>query len=274
MTSDSALTEEVRVALRSPVVPTEITRLAGAGDYLRVVWPRIRGVTETAGFLGSALYMTDMALDAVEEVYEPVLTRPDLLGAGATDDELRDLAEVIDIFHYVQPQVLLICAALAEAMGRESVGGYGKPDPREPSEREARHLTATMTLAEDDTPPLPEVTKALGLSKPPDLYRAAAAFPTYLRPAWEELQHLAAYPDFRRRGRGLYFYARSGARFFPEPLHADEAALHEAGLSDETIQAARAALDESLPALAMMMMHAEAMRLSLGIADREVVKKE
>ena len=181
---------------------------------------------------------------------------------------------MIDVFHYTQPQVLLICAALAEAMGRKSVGGYGKPDPRETAEREARHMAATITFAGEATPPLPEVTEALGLKDAPDLYRAVAAFPTYLGAAWEELQHLAAYPDFRRRGRGLYFYARSGARFLPEPLHADDAALREAGLSDETIKAARSVLDESLPALAMMMMHAEAMRLSLGIAEREVVKKE
>ncbi len=270
----SGLAEEVRVALRSPTVPAEIGRLAAAGDYLEVVWPRIRSVTETAGFVGSALYMTDMALDAVEEVYEPVLTRAALLAAGATEAGLADLAEVIDVFHYTQPQVLLVCAALAEAMGRESVGGYGKPDPRATSEREARHMAASIAFANETTPPLPEVTDTLGLSEAPDLYRAVAAFPAYLGAAWEELQHLAAYPDFRRRGRGLYFYARSGARFLPEPLHADQAALREAGLSDETIEAARTALDESLPALAMMMMHAEAMRLSLGIAEREVVKKE
>ena len=266
--------EDVRTALRSPTVPSEVRRLAEAGDYLDVVWPRIRGVAETAGFVGSARYMTDMALDAVEDVYEPVLTRHDLLAAGATEEGLRDLAEVIDVFHYTQPQVLLICAALAEAMGRESVGGYGKPDLREASEREARHLATTITFADGTTPPLPEVRDALGLKAAPDLYRAVAAFPTYLGAAWEELQHLAAYPDFRRRGRGLYFYARAGARFLPEPLHADEAVLREAGLSDETIEAARSVLDQSLPTLAMMMMHAEAMRLSLGVAEREVVKKE
>lgn len=274
MTSKGALIEDVRTALRSPIVPSEVRRLAEAGDYLDVVWPRIRGVAETAGFVGSALYMTDMALDAVEEVYEPVLTRDDLLAAGATEDGLRDLAEVIDVFHYTQPQVLLICAALAEALGRESVGGYGKPDPRETSERESRHMAATIAFADESTPPLPEVTDALGLKGASDLYRAVAEFPGYLGAAWEELQHLAAYPDFRRRGRGLYFYARSGARFLPEPLHADEAALREAGLSDETIETARSVLDDSLPALAMMMMHVEAMRLSLGIAEREVVKKE
>jgi hypothetical protein len=116
------------------------------------------------------------------------------------------------------------------------------------------------------------VMDVLGLGEPTDLYQAVAAWPAYLEAAWQELQHLAAYPDFRRRGRGLYYYARSGARFLAEPLRANPQALREAGMTDEAIETARAALDRALPALAMMMMHVEAMRLSLGVATREVVK--
>ncbi|MCK9495455.1 MAG: hypothetical protein M0R75_08160 [Dehalococcoidia bacterium] len=275
MTAPSTdLREEIRRALRSPFLPAAIDRLASVEGYLDVVWPRVQSSVETAGFLGSALYMTDMALDAVEQVYEPVMPRDALVEAGLAEGDLDALGEVIDVFHYVQPQVLLVVAALAEAMGRPEVGGYGKPDPRPLSEREERHLATAIPEASEDTPPLPEVREALGLASTPGLYRAVAAWPGYLGVAWEELQHLAAYPDFRRRGRGLYYYARSGARFLAEPLRADPDALREAGLDDATIEAARAALDESLPAIAMMMMHAEAMRLGLGIADREVVKKE
>lgn len=270
----AGLREDVRLALRSPYLPTAVDRLAAVEGYLEVVWPKVKSSVETAGFIGSALYMTDMALDAVEQVYEPVFTRDDLHAAGASEGDLAALEGVIDVFHYVQPQVLLVVAALAEAMGRDQVGGYGKPDPRPLAEREQRHLAITIPAAPEDTPPLPEVCDALGLASAPDLYRAVAATPGYLGVAWEELQHLAAYPDFRRRGRGLYYYARSGARFLAEPLRANPDALREAGLDDATIEAARAALDESLPAIAMMMMHAEAMRLGLGIATREVVTKE
>ncbi|MGE3961169.1 MAG: halocarboxylic acid dehydrogenase DehI family protein [Dehalococcoidia bacterium] len=270
----SDIREEVRLALRSPILPDAIERLAAVEGYLEAVWPRIRSSVETAGFIGSAMYMTDMALDAVEQVYDPVFTRDDVLAAGASEMDLAALGEVIDVFHYVQPQVLLLVAAFAEAMGREQVGGYGKPDPRPLGEREEHHLATEVPSAPAETPPLPEVVDALGLAAPPDLYRAVAAWPAYLGVAWQELQHLAAYPDFRRRGRGLYYYARSGARFLAEPLRANPEALREAGLDDATIEAARVALDESLPAIAMMMMHAEAMRLSLGVAAREVVKKE
>ncbi|MCK9486087.1 MAG: hypothetical protein M0R73_05205 [Dehalococcoidia bacterium] len=264
--------EAIRTRLRSPYVPEALERLAGAEGYLDVVWPRIASSVDTAGFLGSALYMTDMALDAAEQVYEPVLTREALLAAGSSEADLAALADVVDVFHYVQPQVLLLLAALAEALRREEVGGHGKPDPRPLTEREQRHLATSIPRVEEDAGLLPEVAVVLGTVSAPDLYRAVAAWPAYLAVAWEELQHLAAYPDFRRRGRGLYYYARSGARFLAEPLRANPDALREAGLTDESVEAARSALDASLPALAMMMMHGEAMRLTLGVAEREVVR--
>ena len=264
--------EQVRTSLRSPYLPRAVARLAEADSYLDVVWPRVAHSVDTTGFLGSALYMADMALDAVEEVYEPVSTVEDLAAAGLTPADRERLLAVVDVFHYVQPQVLLLLSALAEAMGRDAVGGHGAAEQRPITEREQRHFATQIPQASPDIPPLPEACDALGLDEPPDLYRAIAAWPAYLGTAWEELQHLAAYPDFRRRGRALYFYARSGARFLAEPLQANPAALREAGVSEGAIEEARTVLDRSLPELAMMMMHAEAMRLGLGVTAREVVK--
>jgi hypothetical protein len=272
MNASPPVLEEIREALRSPYVPQSLTRLAEAEGYLEAVWPRVASSVETAGFLGSALYMADMALDAVEGVYEPVLTRASLLAAGSSAADLEALAEVVDVFHYVQPQVLLLLAALAEAMAKDEVGGHGKVDPRPVTDRERRHLATHVPSVDEGAGVLPAVEETLGVAHAPDLYRAMAAWPAYLETAWEELQHLVAYPEFRRRGRGLYFYARSGARFLAEPLRANPEALRAAGLRDEAIDQARAALDETLTPLATMMMHTEAIRLTLGIRDREVVK--
>lgn len=266
-----AILAEMRAALRVPHTPEPLARLAEAEGYLAVVWPQIAPSVSTAGFLGSARYMADMALDAVEAVYEPELTRGTLLDAGLTLGDLEALDATVDLFHYTQPQLLLVLAALAEAFERPQVGGQGRPDPRETTDREWAHLALPVRLVASGTPPLPEVAEALGLDAAPDLYRAVAAWPAYLQVAWEELQHLVAYPDFRRRGRALYFYARSGARFLAQPVRANVEALRDAGLDDTAIEAARRTLDAALPATATMMMHAEAMRVGLGVRTREVV---
>jgi hypothetical protein len=269
----TGVAEAIRLALRAPIVPSPIGRLVEvAPGYLDVVWPRIASSVDSAGFLGSALYLADMALIEVEASYEPVLT-PEALGeAGVGDRDVASLLEVIDCFHYGQPQLLLLLAALAEAFGRDRVGGYGKPDPRTVTDRERAHLALDLRLAPPDSGLLSEIAETMNHDTPPDLYRAVAMWPRYLEVAWEELQHLAAYPPFRRRGRGLYFYARSGARFLAEPLEANAEALLAAGLDASTVEAAETAVDDALPAVAMMIMHAEAMRLGLGVNTREVVQ--
>ncbi|MEE8336687.1 MAG: halocarboxylic acid dehydrogenase DehI family protein [Dehalococcoidia bacterium] len=266
--------ETIAAALRAPFVPDALAGLARAGGYLDAVWPQLAPSVETAGFLGSALYMADMAADGVEEVYEPVLSRPSLLARGLSETELDAVVDVLDVFHWVQPQLLLLISALAEAMEQPRVGGQGRPAPRERSEREQAHLATAVELVDAATPPLPAIAEVLSVDEAPGLYRAVAAWPAYLDAVWEELQHLVAYPDFRRRGRALYFYARSSSRFLAQPVEADAGALHAAGVADADVEAARSTLDRVAPVLATMMMHCSAMRVGLGVTTREVVAPE
>ena len=265
--------QDVATALRAPYVPAVIASLGRCTGYLEAVWPQLAPSVETTGFVGSALYMADMALDAVEAVYQPALSREQLLGGALTPEDLERLLAVLDVFHWVQPQLLLLCAALAEAHAAPSVGGQGRPDPRETDERERAHLATEVELASPSAGPLPEVAELLQLAEPPELYRAAAVWPGYLEVAWAELQHLGTYPPFRQRGRGLYYYARSSSRFLARPLHADREALRAAGMGDEAIDEAFAVVDGALPALATMMMHCTAMRAGLGETRREVVQQ-
>ena len=264
---------EVAAALRVSFVPEFARELAAVPGFLDYAWPVLHPSVDTAGFLGSALYMADMALDAVEEVYdEPQVSPATLVASGVGPEELDQLLDVVDVFHWLHPQLLLLAAALAEAFERGRVGGQGRPEERPLSEREAAHLATVVGLIPEDVPPLPEIAEALQLEHAPELYRAVAAWPGSLLPAWEELQHLSAYPEFRRRGRALYYYARSGARFLARPLDLRPETLDAAGVTPEAAAQARRAVDDALPALATMMMHTCAMRVSLGVRDREVVQ--
>jgi hypothetical protein len=267
------LAGEVIEALRTPFVPALVRDLEATRDVLAYVWTQLAPSVATAGFLGSALYMADMALDAVEEVYdEPQISPAALIEGGLTEEAIEQLAAVLDVFHWLHPQLLLLAAALAEGFERGRVGGRGGADERVWSERDDAHLATEVRLIDPGEPPLPEIAEAIGLDAPPDVYRAAARWPHYLEPAWEELQHLTAYPDFRRRGRALYYYARSGARFLAVPLDLRPETLDAAGLAREQVEAFRGIIDRAVPALATMMMHTCAMRVGLGIHDREVVQ--
>ena len=274
ISSADPIPEQIARALRSPFVPAALRELGTVPGYLDAVWPQLEPSVATSGFLGSALYMADMALDGVEEVYEPLLSRRSLLDGALEPAELERVEAVLDVFHWLQPQLLLLGSAMAEAWDRPRVGGHGRPDPREQSEREAAHLATAIELAAADAAPLPEVVEELQLNAPPDLYCALSQWPAYLEPVWDELQHLVAYPHFRRRGRALYFYARGAARFLARPLEASREELLERGLSEAALDRAHEVIEEALPVLATMMMHCTAMRLGLGITTREVVQQD
>ncbi|MFA7297724.1 MAG: halocarboxylic acid dehydrogenase DehI family protein [Dehalococcoidia bacterium] len=274
MTGERAVQlDEVASALRAPFVPRVFERLTACDGYLDAVWPQIAPAVETAGFLGSALYLADMALDAVTETYEPVLSRDSLAASGVLGAADADaLLDVLDAFHWVQPQALLIAAALAEAFEAPRVGGEGRAEPRALHERERRHLVTQVRLAPPEQPPLPAIASALQLDEAPTLYRAVAVWPGTLDAAWAEVQHLSAYPPLRRRARALYYYARSSARFLAVPIEADAAALRARGVGDAAIASARAAVEASLPELATMVVHCCALRAALGVTTREVVR--
>ncbi len=275
MTTPAPIPEQIARALCSPFTPSAVSELAAAGGYLEAVWPQLEPSVRTAGFLGSALYMSDMALDGVEEAYEPLLSRESLLeGAALTGAELDQLVAVLDVFQRAQPQLLLLFAALAEAWERPRVGGMGRLEHREDSERDRAQLGTAVRFAPPSAASLPEIASELQLEAPPDLYRAVAAWPGYLAAAWDELRHLVAYPEFRRRGRALYYYARSSSRFLARPLEASRAGLRERGLSEVDLDIARAAVEGAAPALATMMMHCSAMRVGLGLTAREVVQRD
>ncbi|MFL2646913.1 MAG: hypothetical protein ACJ0KD_05615 [Dehalococcoidia bacterium] len=258
---------------RSSWFPSLFNQLeTDAPNYLSYIWPTVMKSIDTQGFLGSALYMTDMALDACELVYEPQTGRSDLVSHGMTNTEIQELEATLDLFHYVQPQVLLIGAALAEAFNREQVGGQGSDQVRELSDREKNHLTIEVKMDYADPSFFSNIIDILQLNKAPDLYRALGKWQLAVDIFWDELQHLATYPDFRRRGRALYYYARAGSKFLAVPLNADIPSLKKLGISDEEIMRAQQIVNDNVPVLAMMIMHSTAIRLALGHSTREVVQ--
>jgi len=272
MPAADALLDQIARTFRVSFVPGVIRALGSVDGFLEYAWPQLAPSVDTAGYLGSALYMVDMALDAVEAVYdEPGVTRDALLAGGLDESDLGSVEGVLDVFHWLQPQLLLMLAAFAEAQERPRVGGQGRAEARAPSPRDEAHLATPVHFAPPDTPPLPAVAEALGLETAPELYHAVATWPRYLVPAWDELQHLVTYPDFRRRGRALYYYARSGSRFLAQPIAADPDALRAAGLDEGAVARVYGIVDGALPALATMMMHCCAMRAGLGLTTREVV---
>ncbi len=59
--SGDPLAFEVATALRTPLVPEFVTALEAVPGFLEFAWSQLAPSVDTAGFLGSALYMVDIA---------------------------------------------------------------------------------------------------------------------------------------------------------------------------------------------------------------------
>ena len=94
-----------------------------------------------------------------------------------------------------------LAPVLAPAIARAQGAPRRQAEPSTSTSQGLPPIVFVHDPASNHLPPLPEVTEVLGMVAAPDLYRAVAVWPGYLQVAWEELQHLGAYPDFRRRGR-------------------------------------------------------------------------
>jgi len=269
-----SIAEQLARALCSPFVPSPVREISLSQGYLEAIWPQLQPSVRTSGFLGSALYIADMSLNGVEAVYEPLLSRESLRDHTLSEEELDRLVSVLDVFHRVQPQLLLLFAALGEAWERPQVGGMGRSEVRIDSYRDLMQLRTTVPFVPVYDTSLLEIVRELQLKAPPDLYRAVASFSGYLPVVWGELRHLVTYPEFRRRGRALYYYARASSRFLASPLTADRATLRQYGLAVGDLDALEASIEGVTSSLAMMVMHCSAMRVGLGLTSREVVQRD
>jgi hypothetical protein len=262
---------EARRVLHVPWTPDALLALAAHPAYLDLAWRSLGPSMETGGFLGSAMYVMEMARGAIREVYEPIYSPETLRARGLSEADLETAHRVLEAYGFLNPQLLLAVAALREAFDREEVGGKGRPEPRETTDAERRVETLAVRPLVDGAldaslePVLEHVRAVLNLPFVPDEYRTLANWPPLLQEAWEELQHLHAYAPYRRRGRALVYYSLSGSRFLAVPLRANAAALREAGIPDGEIATIRETVKTFLTLLSTLTLTTAALEKALGV---------
>lgn len=262
---------DVRATMRAPFTPALFRTLARWPAYLQLVWPQLRPGVATAGFRGSALYLSAMAHEATQQFYEPEYGRATLRDDGMTDTGIDELAGALEVLHLTNPQTLLIAAALSEAFERPRVGGQGRPEPRDTTDEEARVLAYVWRMPEEAALPddvramAADIREILRLPFLTDDFRAFARWPVFLKRAWPELRELRVYKLFRQRGRGLYYYSRSSSRFLAEPIEAGPDAMRAAGLDDAECEAVAEVLRMFCGILPNHIMNTAAIQQALGI---------
>lgn len=188
---------EINEVLRAGFVPLLFRAIAAVPGALKPLWRALRPSLASRAFeqAGDDL-RASLALAAVE-LHTPLI-EPALAASGLDVDALDEVRELVQLFHYVDPKLLLAHAAIERALHGERVGGAAvsgllagpvpPPGPLPPLRLAPEHPGGIQGELFD------EILAATRLPVATTDLRALARYPDFLATAWEGLS-----PVFRDR---------------------------------------------------------------------------
>lgn len=214
---------EIRQTFRVTGINLNFGTWAAYPEIFPLAWDALRPNVETPAFE-----------DAADEIRrQAVLAAAGLPGVDALaraelgESQRFRLRGALDLFHYVDPKLLVFTAALRRALegelpGPTLIGPEGPPRVR--LERGAPEDMHAMEMV-DEAPEDPRVRavfedmkQTLGLEAVSSEYRALALFPSYLEAAWRHLKPLAGDGPYQRAAGQLREVARSVASSLPHAV--------------------------------------------------------
>src|SRR3954462_10191096 len=197
--------ELIKQSLGIPFVPVIYQALAAYPEFLEQHWRAFSQLTAAHQFfqLGSRLrgeaYTRMHNYFQIEDLCEPLTEMSFSSGAK------HQLGDVIDLFNYVNPLLLVIISAQLSAfeqpIGQSRNGQVGRA--------EHPHFMERPVLIEEETASVPvkrvyqEIKRVLSLPVVNTDYRAFARWPDFLNEFWKALRRIVQAPSYHEQQRAL-----------------------------------------------------------------------
>lgn len=236
---------DIKKTFRVPLVNLVFGALATQPDYLRVAWRQLHTNVQTIYFERRADEIRRFAVASMSEIGE--------LRTPVTD---QGIAQVLGVFHYVNPKLLLAVSALRSSMlgqvprvailpgseKRQIASGVAPGMPTiEPVDPDARNERLDRIFADIKSSSPAGVVNSD--------YRALAKWPDFLEGAWAAVKPRMETPEYRRAIRQCRWMADEAVLGFPFRMDATPHTLRHAGLSEQQIDTVRTMLDQFYIAL-------------------------
>lgn len=245
-----AIYDDIKATLRVPLVNLVFRVLAANPDFLEIAWQQLRPNARTVFFERRA---DDIRLAAVTGML--AMGRP----PACEDPEIRD---VLKVFHYVNPKLLLAVAALRSA----TVGQL--PKLEQLSRDEKRQIVPGIPSG------VPEIDLSPGQSEPEAVetifseikstyripvvnsdYRALARWPEYFGEGWSALRAAAQDGAYRRLERSLRGMAAEAVLVMPFRVEINPHVMRLVGLTEGDIDRTQSTLELFYRLLAPLVMN-------------------
>ncbi len=241
---------EIRQTLRVSGVNLNFRTWARYEKFFPAMWDAVRPNLETRAFEYAADEVRARAVRAAEKLGR--LGVPGHVQLG--DSQLYQIQAALDLYHYVNPKLLVLTSALKLALDGEPIGGSGPGGRVELIELGEPLRMYPMEMVSDESDEevraiFEDIKQTLSLPSVNSDYRTLALWPDYLEAAWRELKPYVAREDYRRFSDELREQARALARSLPYPIPLSRQRVAELGEDADRIIETIDRFEQLLPSL-------------------------
>jgi hypothetical protein len=220
-------------------------------------WQAIRPAIRVRAFEEAADDLRLHSAQAAVELSCPLI-ETQLEWAGYDNDEIDEIRGMVDVFHYLDPKLLMAVAVLSHAL-KDGVGGVKRGARAE--QRVPRGVPQDMDhielVPEDANGALGKSFRSirthLGLGIVPDDFRALGRWPKYLELAWSDACKRDEEPRAHAVLKELLQQADDAASQLPVRVQIGEAALRAAGADPARVRALVDRFRRAMPDLVLDM---------------------
>ncbi|MBA4149054.1 MAG: hypothetical protein H0X66_13135 [Verrucomicrobia bacterium] len=240
---------EIRQVLRVSGVNLNFRTWASFEKFLPAMWDDFRPNAETHNFERAADEIRQQAVESADAL--PKLNALDGLELGGSRS--WQIQQALDLYHYINPKLLVLTAAVRGALEGEEMGGSN-----EGTDVIEAGVPATMYAMEmvDEKPKEKEVRKlfadikkTMALSSVNSDYRTLALWPDYLSAAWKQLKPITRSDAFQEAAKELQQQGRTLAKQLPYRLSLTRAKIEALGEDVEKIMHTTQLFEQLLPPL-------------------------
>lgn len=243
---------EVRQTFRTTGVNLVFRRWATRPAFLSMLWDEFAVNAETWSFEEAADHVRSESVQVARALGQLDVLRGVRLG----DSQRFQLGAALDLYHYVNPKLLVMVSAVRLALDGETIGGNpGEHVHAELIERGIPPRMAPMEMVAERPSErriarlFDDIRESLGVTDIPSDYRTLALWPDYLEAAWRGLRTNVHTRRYRRAAEELRETARFFARALPLPLRLSKRRVEALGEDAEAIAREAADFEALLPSL-------------------------
>jgi hypothetical protein len=230
--------DELKQALGIPFTPVVYQALAAYPSFLDLHWQEFAPVLATEQFFQLGERLRGEAYTRMHNYFQIGDLCEPLTEMSFSEGAKHQLGEVIDLFNYVNPLLLVIVSAqllaFEQPIGQKKNGQIGRV--------EHPHFIDRPLLIEEETAPVPvkriyqEIKRALNLPVVNTDYRAFARWPDFLREYWKALRPIVQAPSYREQQRALCESSEAMVKELEVPIDFSVDKMQQSGFADREIE--------------------------------------